>query len=80
MLSCGDGVILDSDRSRSCIPAYRSGRLPIHVNTENHPTTESGGVDLRMQTVAEVLRVFRGLPAAFAKYILSPYVLDKPKT
>ena len=32
-----------------------SGRLPIHVNTANHPTTALGGVDLRMQTIAEAL-------------------------
>ena len=33
-----------------------SGRLPIHVNTANNPTTKLGGVDLRMQTIAEALK------------------------
>eukprot|EP01063_Lacrimia_lanifica_P020895 TRINITY_DN2816_c0_g2_i7.p1 TRINITY_DN2816_c0_g2~~TRINITY_DN2816_c0_g2_i7.p1 ORF type:complete len:486 (+),score=177.36 TRINITY_DN2816_c0_g2_i7:55-1512(+) len=36
--------------------SFVSGRLPIHVNTENHPSSEAGGVDLRMQTVADKLK------------------------
>lgn len=33
-----------------------SGRLPIHVHTENTPTDEAGGVDLRMKTLPELLK------------------------
>jgi arylsulfatase B len=33
-----------------------SGRLPIHVNTANRPSTKPGGVDLRMQTLPEALK------------------------
>jgi len=33
-----------------------SGRLPIHVHTKNTPTTEPGGVDLRMKTLPELLK------------------------
>ena len=55
-----DGVILNRHYVyQYCSPtrsSFMSGRLPIHVNTANHPTTVLGGVDLRMQTVAEALK------------------------
>ncbi len=55
-----DGVVLDRHYVyQYCSPtrsSFMSGRLPIHVNTANHPTTVLGGVDLRMQTVAEALK------------------------
>ena len=55
-----EGVILNRHYVyQYCSPtrsSFLSGRLPIHVNTANHPTTELGGVDLRMQTVAEALK------------------------
>ena len=33
-----------------------SGRLPIHVNTENNPSSRPGGVDLRMSLVSDKLK------------------------
>ena len=36
--------------------SFLSGRLPIHVNTENNPTSKPGGVDLRMTLLSEKLR------------------------
>jgi arylsulfatase A-like enzyme len=35
--------------------SFLSGRLPIHVNTENRPSKEPGGVDIRMTAVSEQL-------------------------
>jgi arylsulfatase A-like enzyme len=55
-----EGVILNRHYVyQYCSPtrsSFISGRLPIHVNTENHPSTVLGGVDLRMQTIAEALK------------------------
>jgi arylsulfatase A-like enzyme len=55
-----EGVILNRHYVyQYCSPtrsSFLSGRLPIHVNTANHPTTVLGGVDLRMQTIAEALK------------------------
>ena len=33
-----------------------SGRLPLHVNTENNPASKPGGVDLRMTLISEKLK------------------------
>ena len=33
-----------------------SGRLPVHVNVENRPVSQNGGVDLRMTTLPEKLK------------------------
>ena len=55
-----EGIVLNRHYVyQFCSPtrsSLMSGRLPIHVNTVNHPSTEPGGVDLRMQTLPEALR------------------------
>lgn len=55
-----EGIILQRHYVyQFCSPtrsSLMSGRLPIHVNTANNPTTKPGGVDLRMQTLPEALK------------------------
>merc|ERR1711907_407162 len=36
--------------------SFLSGRLPIHVNTENRAANAAGGVDMRMTTIAKKLQ------------------------
>jgi len=56
----GEGIILDRHYTyQFCSPtrsSFLSGRLPLHVNTENNPSSEPGGVDLRMETISERLK------------------------
>jgi len=55
-----EGIVLDRHYVyQFCSPtrtSFLSGRLPHHVNEENRPATELGGVDLRMKTIAENLK------------------------
>lgn len=54
-----DGVVLERYYAyKFCSPtrsSFLSGRLPIHVNTENNPSSRPGGVDIRMTTISERL-------------------------
>ena len=54
-----DGIKLDRHYVfKYCSPtrsSLLSGRLPYHVNMENKPVNEAGGVDIRMKTIADKL-------------------------
>ncbi len=54
------GLVLDRHYAyQYCSPtrsSLLSGRVPLHVNTVNHPLTKLGGVDLRMETLPERLK------------------------
>mmetsp|Transcript_35990 Transcript_35990/g.94429 ORF Transcript_35990/g.94429 Transcript_35990/m.94429 type:complete len:654 (+) Transcript_35990:38-1999(+) len=54
-----EGIVLDRFHAyKFCSPtrcSFLSGRLPIHVNTANRPSSAAGGVDLRMSTIGEQL-------------------------
>mgnify|MGYP000359393812 CR=1 FL=1 len=45
-----------------------SGRLPIHVNTQNHPASKPGGVDLRMTVIGEKMKAQGYATAVFGKW------------
>eukprot|EP00051_Salpingoeca_urceolata_P006592 m.87182 g.87182 ORF g.87182 m.87182 type:complete len:494 (+) comp14899_c2_seq1:152-1633(+) len=53
--------------------SFLSGRLPLHVNTKNHPSTENGGVDLRMTLLSEKLTAQGYESAVFGKWHAGAY-------
>ena len=61
-----------------------SGRLPIHVNTENNPTSKPGGVDLRMTLLSEKLRAqgyFTGVSGKWVRVCpMALAVFESPTT
>lgn len=55
-----EGIILNRHYTyKFCSPtrsSLMSGRLPIHVNVDNRPSKEAGGVDLRMEIMSSALK------------------------